>query len=375
MLLDKNNRIWNGVDMEEERLAKICLVHVPGLTSKHIRRLKHSFGSFTKAWCATPTELEESALSGKLIKIFLRARAKLDPTSILHELTKYNIRVVLPEDQDFPYLLKQSHDPPEALFVRGLLSPAPAVAIVGTRKATKYGEHAVNEIVAPLARAGISIVSGLALGIDGLAHRAALSAGGRTLAFLATGIDDPSIYPQEHAALSQEILEKGGALVSESPPKTPGLKHLFPARNRLIASFTLATIVVEGALESGSLITAKLALEENREVLAVPGPIWSHVSEGTNHLLKLGAKVCTRAQDVLDALAIDRPDLVSQARSALPATPQEEEILSYLSQPTHIDTLSTLAKVTVSHVSSQLSFLEIKGLARHLGGQMWVRTK
>ncbi len=361
------------MSFSEERVAKICLTHFRDIGSQRLRLLKRVFGSYTKAWSANRKALLEAGLSETVVRRFITWRKTCKPERLIDAIMDEDIRVVSPEDTDFPSLLRTSSDPPELLFVRGQIPVAPAVAMVGTRKATNYGEHAVKQLIPTLVRHGLCVVSGLALGIDGLVHETTLEAGGTTLAFLATGVDRSSIYPREHTHLAEAILEHGGCLMSESPPGGEGFRHLFPLRNRLIASFSLATVVIEAALKSGSLITATLALEENREVLAVPGPIWSQQSEGTNHLLKLGAKPCTAAKDILDALALDRPDLITQARSDLPTTPQDEAFLSNLSQPIHIDALAALAKQAVSHVSSQLSVLELKGLVQHIGGQMWVR--
>lgn len=357
---------------DEERVAKICLAHFPGFGSRRLRLLKHLYGSYVAAWHIKPGRILGPSLPEDVIGAFIDWRAKHHPPRIMENLHQAAILTLLPEDESFPDLLRRSSDPPEILFVRGKLGKAPAIAVVGTRKATSYGVHATREIVAPLATGGLCIVSGLALGIDGIAHQTTLDAHGITVAFLATGVDDAAIYPREHARLAARILETGGALISESPPGTPGLKHLFPMRNRFIASFSLATVVVEAALKSGSLITAKLALEENREVLAVPGPIWSKQSEGTNQLLKSGARLCTSAEDVLDALALDRPDLVAKARNELPVSPTDDQFLAHLSQPVHIDALAILAKAGAAHVSSQLSILELQGFVRHLGGQTWV---
>ncbi len=359
--------------LDQERLAKICLAHFPGFGSRRLRLLKQLCGSYAVAWQAKRSALLGStSLPDSVVDAFIVWRAQCEPLRLIEQLEHASISVLLPDDPIFPDLLRRSSDPPEVLFVRGAISLAPAIAVVGTRRATSYGTHTTRELVTPLAAGGLCIVSGLAIGIDGVAHTAALDAGGATLAFLATGLDEASIYPSEHLHLAHRILDQGGGLLSESPPGTPGLKHLFPIRNRLIASFTLATVVVEAALKSGSLITAKLALEENCEVLAVPGPIWSKQSEGTNHLLKLGARPCTGVQDILDALALDRPDLVAKARSELPRSPQDDEFLAHLSQPIHIDALASLAKISIAHVSSQLSILELKGLVQHLGGQTWV---
>lgn len=358
----------------DEQVAKICLAHFRDIGSQRMRMLKRVTGSYQKALLAKRSLLQQAGMRASTIERFLSWRRRCSQTKILDHLETEGIRVLFSEDPDFPSLLAASSDPPEVLFIRGTIPSAPAVAIVGTRKMTPYGEQVTRHLIPPLVGSGLCVVSGLALGIDGLVHRATLDTGGITTAFLATGVDHPSIYPRAHVRLAEEIIEKGGCLLSESPPGGQGYEYLFPLRNRLIASFSLATIVVEAAPKSGSLITATLALEENREVLAVPGSIWNPQSEGTNHLLKLGAKPCTTAQDILDALALDRPDLIAQARSELPTTPQDQTFLSYLSQPIHIDVLATLAKQAVSHVSSQLSILELKGLVQHLGGQTWVRT-
>lgn len=358
-----------------ERLAKICLAHFPGFGSKRLRKLFQGLHSYQHAWSASCTDLLDIGLPMDTAEAFCQWRKQQDPHLLADTLEHSGIHVLLSEDADMPHVLKHIHDPPEVLFVRGELPHAPAIACVGTRQITPYGRHMIKELIPPLARAGLCLVSGLALGVDGLVHEETLRADGLTLALLATGLDDLSIYPHEHTRLARTILDKGGCLLSESPPGTPGLKHLFPLRNRLIAGLTLATLVIEAAPESGSLITAKLALEENREVLAVPGPVWSAQSEGTNHLLKSGAKVCTSAQDVLDALCLDRPDLIAEARRELPLSLEEQELFAYLSQPIHIDALSALAKCSVAHVSSQLSLLELKGLAQHLGGQTWVSLR
>lgn len=373
--IDEHNKMWNGVGMlsRVERVAKICLAHFPGFGAHRLRTIRDRSPSYARTWSMTRSELVHLSLPEATVDDFITWRASQNISAILSRLDSESIWTLLPEDDDFPVLLKNSSDPPEVLFVRGTLPKDIAIAVVGSRKVTSYGQQAVARLVTPLAEAGIVIVSGLALGIDGFVHRACLDADGTTVAFLATGVDAPSVYPREHARLAETIIEKGGCLISESPPGTQGFKHLFPLRNRLIASFALATVVVEATKESGSLITARLALEENREVLAVPGPITQAQSAGTNHLLKLGAKVCTDAEDILDALRLDRPDLVIKARSQLPSTPEDEAFLALLSQPCHVDTLAALAKSPVAHVSSQLSILELKGLAQHLGGQIWAK--
>lgn len=285
-----------------------------------------------------------------------------------------SIQFVPIDDPRYPPLLRQISDPPEGLYVRGILQDIPCVSVVGTRRCTSYGRRATNEIVRDLVANGLGVISGLALGIDGQAHEAALDAGGYTVAVLGTGIDEATIYPREHLKLAHRILESGGALVSESPPGSPSFKHVFPRRNRLIAGWTAATLVIEANESSGSLITAKLALDENREVLAVPGSIWSQVSMGCNRLLTLGAKVCTGASDVIDVLNLDRPELVSQVRASLPLTAEESQLLSLVSGHIHIDDLSMQAGLNAATTSAHLSLLEMKGYVAQLGGQFWSRT-
>lgn len=285
-----------------------------------------------------------------------------------------NIQFISIDDARYPPLLHQISDPPKGLYVRGNLQDLPCISIVGTRRCTSYGKRATQEIVRELVASGVGIISGLALGIDGEAHKAALEAGGYTIAILGTGIDEATIYPREHLKLAHQILESGGALVSEVPPGSPSFKHAFPRRNRLIAGWTPATVVIEANESSGSLITAKLALEYNREVLAVPGSIWSEVSMGCNRLLSLGAKACTSAQDILDSLKLDRPELVSQVRASLPLTAQESHILALISGHIHIDDLATQANLDSATTSAHLSLLEMKGYVAQLGGQFWSRT-
>jgi len=285
-----------------------------------------------------------------------------------------NIQYISRDDPRYPPLLRQVSDPPKGLYVRGNLQDIPCISVVGTRRCTSYGRRATSEIVSGLVATGMGIVSGMALGIDGEAHKAALIAGGYTIAVLGTGIDEASLYPREHIRLAHEILDAGGAIVSENPPGSPSFKYAFPRRNRIIAGWSPATLVVEANENSGSLITARLALEDNREVLAVPGSIWSDVSMGCNKLLSLGAKVCTGARDILDALELDRPELISQVRANLPLTAEESTLLGLISGQMHVDDLALNSGLPSSHVSAHLSLLEMKGYVAQLGGQMWSRT-
>lgn len=283
------------------------------------------------------------------------------------------IEFIKADDPRFPPLLRQIADPPDGLYVRGTIEDRPAVSVVGTRRFTSYGRRATEEIVGGLASSGFGIVSGLALGIDGEAHKAALEAGGYTVAVLGTGIDDATIYPREHYALAQRILSSGGLLVSEFPPGSPSLTYVFPKRNRLIAGWTPATIVVEAAHGSGSLITARLALEYNREVLAVPGSIFSSTSEGCHELLALGAKLCRSSEDVLNVLSLDRPELIAETRASLPLTEPESRVYAALDEPLHVDALADRIGQPSHGVSAALALLELKGYVWHQGGQIWLK--
>lgn len=370
MSQDNTSPLWT-----EERVARLCLAAYPGFGSRSLRKLWRRFSDPREAWLASPTGLIESGVRKKSAEHFVDWRKTFDIAKLLNQLEQEKIRVLFRDDSAFPQYLQTANDPPEILFIRGNLVDIPAIAIVGTRRITNYGRQCVNEIVPDLARTGLTIVSGMALGIDGAVHQATINAQGVTIAILGTGIDDASLYPREHATLGKQILESGGAIISEFPPGTGSRKENFPIRNRLIASLALATLVIEADQKSGSLITAKLALEENREVLAVPGPIWSAQSSGANALLKSGAKVCTCAADVLEALALDQPTLIGQARASLPLDLIEQQILELLDEPTHIDDITTAAESSPATISAKVALLEMKGLIKPIGGQMWIKIR
>ncbi len=362
-------------EWDEERLARLSFCCFPGFGSRSLRKIAEAFPSFADAWSASVRKFANAGITESSATKFISWRSSFEPGKYVEMLSPQDIHVVFSNEGIYPDTLRLSSDPPEILFYRGKIPRAPAVAVVGTRRMTSYGKQCTERLVEDLAAYGFCIVSGLALGIDAVAHETALVAHAPTIAFLGCGCDDAMMETTPNAKLAKRIWDEGGAVASEFPPGTPPLKQHFPMRNRLIASLAAATVVVEAAEKSGSLITAKLALEENREVLAVPGPIWSAQSKGTNMLLKLGAKVCTDARDVLNALALDRPDLVTQARSELPLNPDEERLSLLLDEPRHVDELARLSGMQSGPVSSLLSVLELKGLAKKIGGQMWTRGR
>ncbi|MEK7529543.1 MAG: DNA-processing protein DprA [Patescibacteria group bacterium] len=262
-------------------------------------------------------------------------------------------------DQRYPALLKEIHDPPARIFVRGELPPPDAlcVSVVGTRRMSAYGARVVQLLVPPLARAGAIIVSGLAFGVDAAAHEAALAAGGRTVAVLPGGIDDMSIVPRHHLGLAQNIASNRGALLSEHPDKTQTHAGSFPVRNRIIAGLSRATLIVEATSKSGTTLTARLAMDENRLVLAVPGPIDQLGSEGPHRLIKDGAIPITSVDDLFQALDLKQLTLDLPAES-----PEQAAILSTLKrEPLSVDALVALTSLPTANVLATLTELELQG--------------
>jgi len=273
-------------------------------------------------------------------------------------------------------LLKQVADPPPVLFLRGKLTPADgqSVALVGTRRATSYGQAVAQRLARDLAAAGVTVVSGLAKGVDTQAHRSALDAGGRTLAVLGNGLDQ--VYPPENAGLARQIVD-AGALVSEFAPGVPPDAVNFPRRNRVISGLSIATVIVEAGERSGALITADFALEQGREVMVVPGNITSPMSLGSNELLKQGATPVTSAQDILDALGPrdGEADIAALARHVPELGPQETTVWQALGgEPRHVDDLARTLGGRPGDVSATLALLELRGLARQVGPMLYTRA-
>lgn len=367
--------------MEEKNKNEIIFWHafncVDGFGPQTFKKLTAGFASLAEAWKSTDAEnLEQLGLTKKQIDNFFQFRQSHPPEKLFEDLAKENIEILAINDEAYPAQLKEIASAPPVIYVRGdksILSNK-SIAIVGSRKFTQYGQRVTENLTRDLVCTGLTIVSGLALGIDGIAHRAALDAGGITAAVLGTGIDDATIYPREHFNLAQRILENGGALITEQPPKTPSLKQNFPARNRIMAGLALGTLVVEAAESSGSLITAGFALEQNREVFAVPGDIFSAQSAGSNFLLKRGAKLVSSATDILEEFSLSRIQPELTLKIFQPRTDEEKIIWKILSnEPLHIDKILKLTKLETAVVSSTLAALEIEGAVRNIGGQNFIR--
>lgn len=285
----------------------------------------------------------------------------------------YDVYTIALGDPHYPALLNEITNPPEVLYVRGTLPTGPCVAVVGTRRNTRYGQQVTDEFSSQLARAGVCIVSGLALGVDGFAHEAALAVGGTTVAVLGTGIDEHTIYPTSHRGLAERILEHGGALVSEYPPGFKATAYSFPERNRIIAGLSLGTLVTEAPHQSGALITAYHAVHNNRDVFAIPHAITSPNGYGCNSLIVNGALLVTHPNAILEALNLNS----SASENVQPSlTKDEERIYKHLTKEAcHIDALIAASGARGDFVMSMLTILEMRGLVKHLGGMLYIKNQ
>lgn len=271
----------------------------------------------------------------------------------------------------YPKLLREIHNPPAALYLQGELTTRPLVAIVGSRRLSDYGRQVTYKLASELAAAGLGIVSGLAIGIDAVAHQAALDAGGYTVAVLGSGLN--MVYPARNRELARQILDSGGALLTEQEADMPPLRHHFPARNRIIAGISLGVIITEAAQASGSLITARFAREENREVMAVPGDITHPLAFGPNSLIKSGAALVASAADVLAALGLSAGTAL--APPAEPANAAEAQVLALLDEGvTASAELIRRSGLSASHFAQTISLMEITGKVRNLGSGTWIRS-
>jgi len=281
------------------------------------------------------------------------------------------IRILKIGDKNYPKLLKKIKDAPEVIYYRGELNPGEqCFAIVGTRRFSSYGKQVALEIAGDLAETGLTIVSGLAPGIDTFAHTAAVERRKRTIAVLGTGLDEKSIYPQSNLKLAQRILETGGCLISEYPPGTRGTQFTFPKRNRIISGLSLGILVVEAKERSGALITAEWAKKQGRKIFAIPGPIHSLNSRGCHYLIKQGAKLVERANDILKELNL--PYSTSGVGYLTGGTPEENLILEVLKEgPLYIDKIIEKTKLSAQKVASNLAILEIKGKVKNLGANVY----
>jgi len=347
--------------------------------ARTFKKLLAGFGSMENAWSgitrARNTEsLRALGIKPPVMEKIIQQAVGINPDAEIERVQKLGLNILTINDEIYPKRLKEIYDPPGILYYYGKLSPADdlSIAVVGTRRLSYYGKQVTPRLAYDLAQAGLTIISGMAKGIDTLAHKGALEANGRTLAVIGSGLDEKSIYPRENLRLVKEISQHG-AVMSEYPIGVAGLPQHFPARNRIVAGMCLGVLVVEAPEKSGALLTAQHALAQNRDVFAVPGSIFDQNSQGPNNLIKMGAKLVTCAQDVLDELQLGVVAEKSQARRVLADTKEEAQVLEFLShQPLHIDKLAKLTKLNTSVLSSCLVLMEMKGKVKDLGGMNYV---
>lgn len=347
---------------------------IPGIGRIKLSLLEAYFGDLEKAWHAPEGHLKAAGLDGKSVEGIVEARGGIDLAAELTKLKRNSVKVAAGNEPDYPARLKEIFDWPPLLYIRGDLLPEDdcALGVVGTRRASAYGRQAAEEIVRDLAQSRVTIVSGLARGIDAVAHRTAIDAGGRTLAVTGCGLD--LVYPSEHLALARSIMEHG-ALISEFPLGTKPKAEHFPQRNRIISGMSLGVLVVEAGDSSGALNTARWALEQNRDVFAVPGSIFSPASLGTNRLIQEGAKLVHSAADILEELNLSATQGRQLDMKDLLQTVGETEalLLGALSrEASHIDEVCRKTGLPISTISGALTLLELKGLVKQVGNMNYV---
>lgn len=349
----------------------LALNEFPKFGPRAMTRLALAFENMEQAFYANEEELINAGIPRKHAEGFIHSREEIHPERLIPEILREGFQVKTLIDEDYPSLLKEIYDPPAVLYVWGQLPPDDVthLAVVGSRFASPYGLRVAQELTTIISKSGVAIVSGLAFGIDEAVHRATIASEGVTIAVLACGLkkmDSRQHYIAEH------IVKSGGAVISEFPLHTRALTHHFPYRNRVISGLSHGTLVIEAAEKSGSLITARAAIEQNRDVFAVPGPIHAITSKGTNQLIKNGAHVVTEANDVLQLLHLDTraPNI---APTYTPETPEEEAILPLLSKtPVHINEIIRVTGLEGAQVASTLSLLEIQGRTQQIGGMYYI---
>lgn len=356
------------------------LTRIPGVGPIIYSELVQHFGSASRVLNATATELGQlSGLGPKLISAILKSRDLTTINSIIKTCQTNKINVIERYEENYPRLLSEIYDPPAILYTRGKILPTDnlSIAIVGSRHATRYGIKVASQLARGLSMAGFTIISGLARGVDAAAHQAAIEAGGRTIAVLGGG--HLKLYPAEHASLANAIIHDG-AVISESPPDTPPRSGSFPKRNRIVSGLSLGVVVVEAAQRSGALISARLAMEQGREVFAVPGPIDSRMSKGCHKLIQDGAKLVNSVDDVLDELGpLATPIRTQQGEqirnpAELRLTDQERNILNTIeTTPTLIDSIIEQTNFPAARVMSTISILEMRSLIQRVSGNSVAR--
>jgi DNA processing protein len=358
----------------DERAYWLGFHLIPNVGAARIARSIERFGSLDVAWQASESELRDAGMNDRAARALVDHRAKIDLEREWERVVRAGASILTLADDGYPRLLREIPSPPPVLYIKGEILPddETAIGIVGTRRVTRYGREMTRRMSTGLASSGVVVVSGLARGVDGIAHTEAIDAGGRTLAVLGCGVDQ--IYPPEHRKLSERVIEHG-ALVSEFPIGTRPEARNFPIRNRLISGLSLGVLVVEAPQRSGALITSTCAADQGRTVFAVPGSAMSSASEGTNQLLRDGAALAADVDDILQELNLERRQAAMETRRLLPdATGEEQRVLQLLDgDPRHIDEIAIDTGINISQLSAMLLQMQLKGLVRDTGGQHYAR--
>lgn len=349
---------------------------IRGVGAARFKKLYTYFPNMGAAWEASYDELAKAGVEEAVINNILSERKEINLDEEIEKMGRENISAMTVLDDKYPKLLKEIYNPPGVLYYKGNLDGEGdefAIAMVGTRKYSGYGEQVAEKMAAELTNQNITTVSGLALGIDSLVHYTTVKNGGRTISVLGAGLDSQNIYPSSNRYLAEKIIESKGLIVSEYPLGTLPLKGNFPQRNRIIAGLSVATVVIEAPAESGALLTARYALEFNREVMAVPGNIYNCNAIGPNNLIKMGAKLVTDVGDILEALNLKTAKEFMENKKISPDSKEEKILLDLLTlEPKHINELIKDSGLDTATVNSTLVLMEMKGKVRNLGNMMYV---
>lgn len=361
--------------MTDQRRYWVGFNLVKGIGAVRIQALQNHFGDLSIAWQAPLEALVEAGLNLKIAENVLKTRKEVDLERFMDQIQRKGIQVLIREDDSYPARLREIDQPPPVLYLRGSLNGDDAwtVAVVGTRRVTVYGRQVAEELSTFLASNGITVVSGLARGVDAIAHDSALKAGGRSIAVLGSGVD--RIYPPENTSLAERVIQHG-AILSDYAPGTPPDGINFPPRNRIISGLSQAVVVIEAGDTSGALITASFAADQGREVFAVPGNIQAPQSKGTNRLIQEGAHPLLKPEDVLEVLQLERIPQMRAARTVIPADKTEASLLNLLgNEPVHIDEIRNQAGLPIEKVSATLTLMELKGMVRQVGHMNYVAVR
>lgn len=352
----------------------VTLVTDLRIGAKTLLKLNKRFKNLGEIFERSFDWMEKINLGNEAKKAIMEVVRSKKPEVELEKVKKLGLSVVTIKDKNYPKMLSEIPDPPALLYIKGEIKPEDelAIGVVGSRKYTDYGARVTQDITRELAQNKLTIISGLALGIDAIAHKTALDHHTRTIGVLGCGLD--KIYPSSNRYLAERILSGNGAIISEYPPGTPPLKHHFPVRNRIISGLSMGIVVIEAAQKSGTLLTAKSALDYNREVFAVPGSIYSSTSEGSHNLIKYGAKLITFGEDIIKELNLERKTHQVQAKKIIPDNKEEAIVLKELNRdkPIHVDKLVKLTGFEISKLNATLIMMEMKGKVRNLGNSQYV---